>query len=72
MLKLMDRDAVWGLGSPPIGRSLGRGGSAAGTNLYAHQRPDGVHYAIIVNKRDDEAFHLLNEDVDRALDTVAR
>jgi len=72
MLELMDRYAIWGLGSPPIGRSLARGGSAAGTNSYAHQRPDGVHYAIIVNRRDDEAFDAFHEDIDRALDAIAR
>jgi len=70
MLALMSAHAIWGLGSPPASGSSAREGAADGSNTFAKQRADGIDYAILVNRRNEEAFRALQSQLDRDLDAT--
>ncbi|MBV9718499.1 MAG: serine hydrolase [Candidatus Eremiobacteraeota bacterium] len=50
MLVLMKHYIIWGVGTPPpLGQDWAREGEMPGTNTWAEQLPNGVHYAFLVN-----------------------
>jgi len=70
MLALMSAHAIWGLGPPPASGWSAREGAADGSNTFAKQRADGIDYAILVNRRDEAAFRVLESQLDRDFDAT--
>jgi CubicO group peptidase (beta-lactamase class C family) len=74
MVALMAHYIIWGVGTPPpAGYDWCREGEMPGTNTWAEQLPNGVHYAVLVNTnaylygKDPNAFLGLQYSIERAL-----
>lgn len=70
MLALMNHYVIWGVGpAPPRGDGWAREGEMPGTETYAEQAPNGVHWAFDINtdQHTDPAFDALQARIEKHL-----